>query len=304
MSSEQSTQEVARSRKNGRDRRLSAFPYPGGKTQYVSKILKLFPDHRRYIEAFGGSGAVLLNKPESYIEVFNDLNDDLVHFFRTVREQREELQQWLREVPYSEKQYERWQREFNAGYRPMDDVARAGRWLYLRYTNYGGSPDRRAGFKRPGKKNEAQTFRNGVKALDQVVDRLQEVTLANEDYLTVLERYDSEETLFYLDPPYINVGERYYPSGVGFDHAEFADALQEIEGHWVLSYGEIPESVQGIATTVRDFTAQYPMASGNTKERQEATEHLLLNFDPESVPTFVDRSTAQETLPGGVSVAE
>ena len=57
---------------------LSAFPYPGGKTVYCNEIINRLPDHRRYVEPFGGSAAVLLNKPHSYIEVFNDLDDDVV----------------------------------------------------------------------------------------------------------------------------------------------------------------------------------------------------------------------------------
>jgi len=121
---------------------LSAFPWPGGKTHYVGQILPFFPEHRRYVEPFGGSAALLLNKPKSYVEVFNDLDDDVVHFFQTVRERREELQEWLRTVPYSESLHEQWQGEYFDGHRPDDDVERAGRWLFLRCTTYGGSAGR------------------------------------------------------------------------------------------------------------------------------------------------------------------
>ena len=289
-------------------RRLSAFPYPGGKTPYVEQILQHFPLHRRYVEPFGGSAAILLNKPKSYVEVFNDLDDDVVQFFRTVREQREELQAWLRTVPYSETQYAEWQAAYDDGQRPDGDVERAGRWFYLRYSNYGGSPDRRAGFKRPGKRNEARSFRGGIDTLDAIVDRLQEVTIANEDALDVLDRYDHEETLFYLDPPYYEAEERYYPAAEGFDHAEFVDALRDRDGYWIVSYDALPPTLEDLATTVVEFTVRYSLPNANAERREESTEKLAMNFDPREVPKFVDESTSQQTLvaatDGGNSVSE
>ena len=266
---------------------LSAFPWPGGKTHYIGKILPYFPDHRRYVEPFGGSAALLLNKPESYVEVFNDLDDDVVHFFRTVREQRAELQEWLRTVPYSESQYTDWQDDYFEGHRPEDDVERAGRWFFLRCTTYGGSAGRRAGFKRPGKRNEARSFRGNTDNLAEVVDRLQEVTIANEDYRDVLDRYDHEETLFYIDPPYVDVGERYYPAADGFDFGEFVDALRDRDGYWIVSSGDLPDGLEDVATETREFTAMYSLPNANAEQRQEATEHLSMNFDPGEVPGFL-----------------
>ena len=102
----------------------------GGKTTYVEEILAHFPEHRRYVEPFGGSAAVLLNKLRSYIEVYNDLDDDVVQFFRVLRNRREELQQWLARAPFSRSVYETWVREHYNGHRPDDEIERAGRWFY------------------------------------------------------------------------------------------------------------------------------------------------------------------------------
>jgi len=270
---------------------LSAFPWPGGKTHYISQILPFFPDHRRYVEPFGGSAALLLNKPKSYVEVFNDLDDDVVHFFRTLREQREELQEWLRAVPYSESLHKQWQDECFDGHRPEDDVERAGRWLFLRCTTYGGSAGRRAGFKRPGKRNEARSFRGNVDNLTAIIDRFQEVTIANEDYRTVLDRYDHEETLFYIDPPYVDVGEQYYPAADGFDFEAFVDALRDRDGHWIVSSGDLPDGLEKVATTTCQFTAQYSLPNASAEERQEEAEHLSMNFDPEAVPEFLGQQS-------------
>lgn len=278
------------------NRRLSAFPYPGGKTPYVEQILQHFPDHRRYIEPFGGGGALLLNKPPSYVEVFNDLNDDVIQFFRVAREHREELADWLRHVPYSESLYSDWQSAYDAGERPDDDVKRAGRWFFLRYTNYGGSPDRRAGFKRPGKRSEARSFRGGIKDIQYVVDRLQDVTIANEDYSTILERYDHPEALFYCDPPYYEAEQRYYPAAEGFSHEEFVESLRDRDGYWIVSYDALPPMLDDIATTIVEFTVRYSLPNASASKRAKSTEKLAMNFDPRDIPKFVDQSTSQQTL--------
>jgi len=275
---------------------LSAFPWPGGKTRHITQILPQFPDHRRYVEPFGGSAALLLNKPPSYVEVFNDLDDDIVHFFRTVREQREELQQWLRQVPYSESLHAEWQEDYFSGRRADNDVERAGRWFYLRCTTYGGSAGRRAGFKRPGKRNEARSFRGNVTNLTAIVERFQEVALANEDYRQILDRYDHEETLFYIDPPYLNAGHRYYPAADGFDQAEFVDALRGREGYWIVSTGEVPDGLEDVAETVRAYTALYSLPNAVKNPREEETEHLAMNFIPEDEPSFLGPQRGLESF--------
>jgi DNA adenine methylase len=274
---------------------LSAFPYPGGKTPYWREIVSHFPQHRRYVEPFGGSAAVLLNKPESYIEVFNDLDEDVTHFFRVCRERRPELQEWLRTTPFSRSTHETWADEFFNGHRPDDDIERAGRWFSLRYMQYGAKLDRKSGFKASGKRNEARSFRGGIEGLNEVVARLQEVTIESEDYADVIGRYDGQEALFYLDPPYVGAGDYLYSTE--FDHGRLVDALRDIEGYWICSYGEeIPDGMESIATTVTDFTAMYSLAHTKDKGRQEATETLAMNYDPDGTPLF--SPAGQTTLTG------
>lgn len=270
-------------RKGGR--KLSAFPYPGGKTSYVEEIIHHFPDHRRYVEPFGGSAAVLLNKPESYIEVFNDQNSDIVHFFEVLRERREELVDWLRRTPFSRELHEEWARSLYSGERPEDDIERAGRWFYLRYTQWGGKIDRYSGFKTSLKRNEARSFRGSIEHLEAIVDRLQDVILENQDYQQILDRYDREDTLFYLDPPYLETRYDYY-GGEGFDHSGFVDELPSLEGYWIVSYGVLPKGIREIADTVLEFTAHYSLDVREGEERDESAEHLLMNFDPREETPF------------------
>lgn len=279
--------------------KLSAFPYPGGKTVYFPEILKFFPDHRRYVEPFGGSAAVLLNKPPSYLEIYNDLDGDIVHFFKVCRERCTELQEWLQHVPYSRELYNRWVDEFYEGHRPEDDIERAGRWFYLRYTQFNGSLDKRSGFKTGGKRNEARSFRGSTETLEKVTDRFQEVTIECQPYHQVLDRYDHPDTLTYLDPPYYGTDRTYYRIGDDFDHARFVDELRNREGYWIVSYGELPPELADIATTVETYTARYSMSYSD--ERPEHTERLALNFDPDGVSPFLGPQARLDEI--GVEVA-
>jgi len=272
---------------------LSAFPYPGGKTTLVDEILRYFPEHRRYVEVFGGSAAVLLNKPPSYVEVYNDLNSDIVHFFEVVRDRREELQEWLRATPYSRELHEEWARAFYDGDRPEDDIERAGRWFYLRYTQYGAKIDRYSGFKPSIKRNEARSLRGSTENLEEIVERFQDVTIENQDFEQVVERYDRPDTLFYLDPPYIETAYNYYGTGE-FDHERLASVLDECEGKWIVSYGELPEPVTEVSPTVKEFAAHYSLDVADAEARDEATERLAMNFDPSEQPAF--SATEQRTL--------
>lgn len=275
---------------------LSAFPYPGGKTKFVDEIRTRLPDHRTYVEPFGGSAAVLLNKPESYTEVFNDLNADIVHFFRVVRERPDELHEWLRKVPYSRELHDRWARAFYNGRRSSDDIIRAGRWFYLRYTQYGSKIASRSGFKTSGCRNEARSFRGATEGLDEIVERFQHVNLECQDYQTLLDRYDDPETVFYCDPPYYQK-EAYYNTE-GFDHGELAETLADVDGRWLCSYGELPPemetAVDEYGWTVATFEVHYSLDVRKNEECDTATERLILNFDLDEVVSF--RPTQQTGL--------
>lgn len=275
---------------------LSAFPYPGGKTRFVDEIISRLPDHRTYVEPFGGSAAVLLNKPESYTEVFNDLNADIVHFFRVLREQPDELREWLGTVPYSRELHGRWAREFYDGDRADDDVIRAGKWFYLRYTQYGGKIAAYSGFKTSGARNEARSFRGATDELEEIRERFRHVNLECQDYQTVIERYDDPETVYYLDPPYYQK-EGYY-NAEGFDHGELVATLADARGRWLCSYDDLPPAMETAVDEygwhVATYDVHYSLDVRKDEGCSTSTERLILNFDPDEVVPF--RPTQQTGL--------
>lgn len=262
----------------------SAFPYPGGKTYHAKHIVPLLPKHRRYVEPFAGSASVLLNKPESYIEVINDVDRDVVQFFRTARDHHDELVEWLRYVPFSRDVHLRWTREFFDGHRPDDAIERAGRWFSLRYTSYGAKLGGSSGFKTSGLRSEPRSFRGAIDSLENVVDRLAEVTIECQDYQQVIERYDDAETIFYCDPPYL--GTEHYYNDDGFDHDTLAGVLADVDGRWICSHGELPAAFDREEWPVRSFDAYYSLDNDDVDGRKHAKERLVCNFEPDTSTRF------------------
>ncbi|WP_121822825.1 DNA adenine methylase [Halostella salina] len=274
---------------------LSAFPYIGGKTNIAQWITDQLPDHRVYVEPFGGSAAVLLNKPRSDIEVYNDLDRDIVQFFEVAREQTDELVEWCRRTPFSEELHNEWGRAFYRGERPDDPVERAGRFLYLRYSQFGAKYHNHSGFKRDtlnAHVGESQSWANVEKKIRTTVDRLQGVSIQRNSFRDVIQRYDSADTLFYCDPPYLD-REKLYPAGDEFEHSELADALVGLEGDALVSYTDRPEGLYEdwhVETLVSSHTA----GARGEDSTKDVRERLLMNFDPKERPEFVE--AGQTTL--------
>jgi len=272
---------------------VSVFPYPGGKGREHEWIVSRMPQHDTYVEVFGGSGAILYNKPESTNEVFNDINEDIVQFFRVLRERPEDLQEWVRRVPYSRAVYEKWSTAYFEGERPSDPVERAGRFYTLRFMQFAGDISAKNGFKTRAKRSPARTFDNARARLESVAERFRQVVVEDSDYRDTFRRYDDPDVdvLFYCDPPYVGT-EHYY--GREFDHEEFIEALRGLESDWMVSYAGLPDGLRDIGYTLaRD--RRHRMC----RNVSGAREHLVCSFDPSEVGGFVDADHTQQRL-GGV----
>jgi len=263
----------------------SIVPYMGGKTKMAKWIIEHIPAHSAYVEPFGGSASVMLNKPRSEIEVYNDADGDVVNFFDILRDRPDALAEFARDVPFAEEIHNRWANEWFRGERPSDDVRRAGIWMFLRYSSFNGKTGTKSGFKREPivearTGQVADTWRQAPERIVETAERLRGVSIVNDDFADVIERYDAPDTVFYCDPPYYEK-EHYYTEEA--DHEELATLLNDIEGDAIVSYTDIPpglyEGWEEIHRTVNHN------AGGNVKE---ADEVLLCNFLPEDRPSFVD----------------
>jgi len=275
--------------------RYGAFPYPGSKGRLAGWVIDHIPDHQCYVEPFGGSAAVLLQKPKSSVEILNDCDGDIVHFYKVIRDREGELVEWLKQTPFSRDLHRKYSHQYYAGYRPDDDLERAGRWFYLRNTQFAQKYTCFSGFRLCQPRNHASVYQNRTDRLHAVADRLRHVQVANRDYADLVDRTDAEDTFFYFDPPYVDVGDDIYSHEGAFDHVRFVNILEETEANWIVSYTDLPSSLKDDYYVVEQ-SARGTMRAGQGGWEQENTERLVMNFDPSREPSFVDQSTRQQTL--------
>jgi DNA adenine methylase len=210
--------------------------YIGGKTRIAKKIIEFFPEHTTYVEPFAGGAQVFFAKQPSAVEVLNDLDGDIVNFFRICQRHNEELLQYLKFSLKSRRWFALFEAENPAS---LTDIERAGRFFFLQKNAF-------AGLVRKRKYNYAvagpPSFNPGSlpKLFENAHRRLQRVQIENLPYGDIIRRFDREATLFYLDPPYF--GRHLYR--FTFSDADFQalfDVLQEIRGKFVLSINDVPE---------------------------------------------------------------
>ena len=219
-------------------RRRIVFGWYGGKFSHLDWLLPLLPECHHYCEPFAGSGAVLLNRVPSPVETYNDIDGEVVNFFRVLRDQHEELIRAIALTPFSREEYYRAIHTTNG----VSDVERA-RCFYIkaRQTRTGlaqtASLGRWANCKntsRAGMSGVVSRWLGGVGALDDIAQRLMRVQIENRPAVDVIRLYDSPRTLFYCDPPYLHAT-RGDVKAYGFEmdeeqHREFAEVVNECSG--------------------------------------------------------------------------
>jgi DNA adenine methylase len=170
--------------------------YIGGKNRLANVIIERIPDHLTYVEPFSGGAQVFFRKPRSKIEVLNDLDSQLVNFYRVCQNHYEELIRSMRFMPVSREWFEDFKKRSGDG---MTDIQRASLFLYLQKLAYGGRVTRKAfGIhigERPNLREESVT-----KSLTEAHSRLAGVQIEHLPYDEVIQRYDRPGTFFYLDP--------------------------------------------------------------------------------------------------------
>ncbi|MFQ5549806.1 MAG: DNA adenine methylase [Gemmatimonadales bacterium] len=201
----------------------------GNKRLMAKEILPLVPAHRCYCEPFAGSAAVLLTKDPSPNEVLNDLNGDLINFYRIVRFHKDELVRELWHMPVSRSEF------YDAKAQPgLTDIQRAARWFYRNKFGFGGKGEH---FGRT--KHRGPASREGLWwRLEALCERLQDVILENQDWRSIFGFYDSSETFFFIDPPYVETEQYSSQRWSERDHVELAESVLSLRGSWVLTYND------------------------------------------------------------------
>lgn len=250
---------------------IGPLPYIGGKNRLASKIIALFPEHTTYVEAFAGGAQVIFRKKPSRVEVLNDLDFDVVNFFRVLRLHHREFIHQLRYALISRRTFEIWQK---TDPETLTDIQRAVRFFYLQKNCFGGRvvrPSFHYGVTHPSNFNP----RRIQEIVSKVYERLQRVQIESLPYEEILRRYDRPTTLFYLDPPYWQ-RELYRQNFSEEDFIALEKRLHGLKGKFILSLNDAPEVRRlfrsfHIRATGIAYTAQ-------TTPGKRYSELLIMNF--------------------------
>lgn len=215
--------------------------YFGGKFLLAPWIIEHLPAHHVYVEPYGGAASVLMQKPRSHGEIYNDLNQEIVNVFRVLRDP--DLAEQLASVIA----YTPWARdEFDLSYEPcLDPIEQARRTIVRAFMGHGATGACRGGstgFRAKcytGNGTQSYEFHNYSETIKKFTERLRGVIIENRPALELFEVHDSEQTLWYVDPPYVHATrgrKNGYKHELGDeDHVELIRRLADLRGMVVLS---------------------------------------------------------------------
>lgn len=217
----------------------------GGKWLLAPWIINHFPQHRVYVEPFGGAASVLLRKDRAYAEIYNDLDDDVVNLFRVLRGDRAmELVKNVSFTPFARS-------EFDQSYEVSDDPVESARRLIIRsfmgFGSDGHNGARPTGFRANSNRSgttPAHDWSNYPEPLERIIRRMDGVVIEHRPAIAVMAQADGHDTLHYVDPPYVwetrSTGKKssrknYRHEMTNSDHAELLNFLVGLKGMVVLS---------------------------------------------------------------------
>lgn len=244
----------------------SFISWIGGKKLLRKRIMEMFPNEGvdRYIEVFGGAGWVLFGKePHKHMEVFNDVDSQLINLYRCIKYHCAELQKELDWMLISREQFFDYKVQIDM--RGLTDIQRAARFFMLVKISYGS--DRRSfGTNR-------KNLSNTIQYLSEIQQRLKNVVVENKDFENLITVYDRTTALFYLDPPYWGT-EKYYDVEFGkADHVRLKNVLSSINGKFILSYNDSVE----IRELYSDFNIYEVCRNNNLSNKQKGYREVLIS---------------------------
>lgn len=266
----------------------SPFKWVGGKSRFRKDIISLFPEHSCYIELFSGAAWVLFGKKPSPVEVLNDIDKELVNFFRVIKYKPEEFMKSFDLELVSRDEFERLA---NLDTTTLTDIERAHRFYYIIMAGWGGElnyPRFQTSITDGGHGNRLIGALKFLRErIEPVYQRLQKVVVENLDWKTCFHRYDRPGTLMYIDPPYPDNKCNYAHNMRSWEeHVDLSKVLKDAKCKWILSsydnsnvrelyngYNIIPIKVYSGMTLKKD-----------DNKRVLNVEVLITNFTPSEMP--------------------
>lgn len=227
-------------------KKLIAFGWYGGKFNHLDWLLPLLPRTKHYCEPFGGSAAVLLNRDPSEVETYNDLDGEVVNFFKVLRNKKDELIYSIGMTPFAREEFQSAINSNGNGH-GLSDLERARRFfIRARQVRTGLAQTASNGrwancllTSRAGMAGAVSRWLGSVEGLEYIASRLLRVQIEHDEAVKVIQRYDSPDTLFYCDPPYPHEsrGDRnaYAYEMTDQMHVELASILNRVKGKVAVS---------------------------------------------------------------------
>lgn len=266
-----------------RKKKKIVFGWYGGKFSHLDWLLPLLPEAHHYCEPFSGSAAVLLNRAPSPVETYNDIDGEVVNFFRVLRDQPEEIMRAIALTPFSREEFYTAIHGSTVGISHLEmarrfyirarqtrtglaQTATLGRWANCKNTS------------RSGMSGVVSRWLGGVDGLGEIAERLARVQIENRPALDLIRLYDDPGTVFYCDPPYVH-STRGDSKAYGFEmddaqHVQLAVTLNKIKGKAAVS-GYRCDLMDTLFKGWRRFDAPKKFAHSIKKERQEC---LWMNY--------------------------
>lgn len=248
--------------------------YIGGKNRIADQIIEVFLEHTTYVEAFAGGAQVLFRKEPSQVEVLNDLDGEVVNFFRVCQSHHEEFLRYLRFILVSRRTFAQLK---STNPESLTDIQRAARYFYLLKNSFAAlvrNPNYHHSVTQPPNFNITKI----PELIEAAHKRLARVQIESLPYQDILQRYDRPTTLFYLDPPYF--GRKLYRFNFSDnDFEELEHRLRTLRGMFVLSLNDVPE-VRKLFSKFRfqEIALHY---TSQRKAGKRFRELLITNFPSE-----------------------
>jgi len=261
---------------------LCLIPYMGGKQKLVSRLLSMIPSHTSYVEVFGGAGALLLNKAPSEIEVYNDIDGELVNLFEVIRDNPEAFLKRADFLLYSRELYEKWSDEIQKGAPPVNPVERALRFWYCMRSSFGAHIGKGWAFSRDDPRDQGLVLENALGEIRTIHQRLKNVEIDHLDFRRLIPNHDSPNTFMFLDPPYLDAEEYRVGKFTLQDHRDLAELLMRTNGKWLMTVGDNPEIRALYPATIRGkltSTMQVEQVFRETATRSSLPHLIVSNYE-------------------------
>jgi len=216
----------------------SPIAYVGGKNILANQIIEMIPEHKTYCEVFSGAAWIFFKKDPSKSEIINDLDSDLIAFYRVLQNHLEEFLKQYKWLLQSREVFDDWKEQIEG--RGLTDIQKAARYYYLQRLCFGAKVSSRNFGVSPQRPRRINLLRI-EEELSEVHLRLSGVVVENLPWNEFIKRYDRPETFFYLDPPYYKAPCYKHNFYKIEDYEHIAEVLKNIEGSFILSLNDHPE---------------------------------------------------------------